>query len=200
MLKIGLTGGIGSGKSLVGKIFAMLDVSVYQSDMAAKRLYDSDNRLREELVALFGKNIYSNSGKLDRTRLAEIVFADSKNLEKINALVHPAVIDDFEHYAASFDQSVPYLIHESAILYEAGLEHLFNAVINVYAPEDLRIKRIVSRGADINDAQRRIAAQLPDKIKIERADYNIVNDDKHLILPQIINIHKILSNKIITQL
>ena len=194
MLQIGLTGGIGSGKSLAGRIFSMLGVPVYQSDTAAKRLYDTDPQLREEVKALFGKTVYGVDGKLNRAMLAKIIFANSDNLAKINAIVHPAVVRDFKRFAASLNKSVPYLIQETAILYEADLERVFDAVINVYAPEDLRINRIVARGGDGEDARRRIAFQMPDKIKIERADYNIINDDKHLITPQIINIHTRIIN------
>lgn len=194
MLQIGLTGGIGSGKSLAGRIFSMLGVPVYQSDTAAKRLYDTDPQLREEVKALFGKTVYSADGKLNRAMLAKIIFANSDNLAKINAIVHPAVVRDFKRFAASLNKSVPYLIQETAILYEADLERVFDAVINVYAPEDLRINRIVARGGDGEDARRRIAFQMPDKIKVERADYNIINDDKHLITPQIINIHTRIIN------
>lgn len=194
MLQIGLTGGIGSGKSLAGRIFSMLGVPVYQSDTAAKRLYDTDPQLREEVKALFGKTVYSADGKLNRAMLAKIIFTNSDNLAKINAIVHPAVVRDFKRFAASLNKSVPYLIQETAILYEADLERVFDAVINVYAPEDLRINRIVARGGDGEDARRRIAFQMPDKIKVERADYNIINDDKHLITPQIINIHTRIIN------
>lgn len=194
MLQIGLTGGIGSGKSLAGRIFSMLGVPVYQSDTAAKRLYDTDPQLREEVKALFGKTVYSADGKLNRAMLAKIIFTNSDNLAKINAIVHPAVVRDFKRFAASLNKSVPYLIQETAILYEADLERVFDAVINVYAPEDLRINRIVARGGDSEDARRRIAFQMPDKIKVERADYNIINDDKHLITPQIINIHTRIIN------
>ena len=194
MLQIGLTGGIGSGKSLAGRIFSMLGVPVYQSDTAAKRLYDTDPQLREEVKALFGKTVYSTGGKLNRAMLAKIIFTNSDNLAKINAIVHPAVVRDFKRFAASLNKSVPYLIQETAILYEADLERVFDAVINVYAPEDLRINRIVARGGDGEDARRRIAFQMPDKIKVERADYNIINDDKHLITPQIINIHTRIIN------
>lgn len=194
MLQIGLTGGIGSGKSLAGRIFSMLGVPVYQSDTAAKRLYDTDPQLREEVKALFGKTVYGVDGKLNRAMLAKIIFTNSDNLAKINAIVHPAVVRDFKRFAASLNKSVPYLIQETAILYEADLERVFDAVINVYAPEDLRINRIVARGGDSEDARRRIAFQMPDKIKVERADYNIINDDKHLITPQIINIHTRIIN------
>lgn len=196
MLKVGLTGGIGSGKSIVCKIFALLGVPVYQADIAAKKLYDSDDKLRNDLKSLFGNDLYNSSGILDRQKLAEIIFSDKENLKKVNELVHPAVIKDFLGYISSAPVNTSYVIHEAAILYEAKMEKMFDVIINVQAPENLKIERAVSRGANEKDVRQRIAAQWPDKLKTELSDYNIINDNKTPVLPQILHIHNELINKI----
>jgi dephospho-CoA kinase len=193
MRKVGLTGGIGSGKSTVCKIFSILGIPVYQADIAAKKLYDVDEELQNELKLLFGEQLYS-SGTLDRKQLANIIFSDKENLRKVNELVHPAVKRDFLAYISRIPVTTPYVIHEAAILYEAKIENMFDVVINVYAPENLRIKRVLARGdATEKDVKQRIASQWQDKLKVELSDYNIINDDKTPILPQILQIHKELS-------
>jgi dephospho-CoA kinase len=194
MLKAGLTGGIGSGKSTVCKIFSILGVPVYQADIAAKRLYDTDKELQNALKLLFGEQLYL-SGNLDRRMLAGIIFSDKENLKKINELVHPAVKKDFLEYTAALPEVTPYVIHEAAILYEAKIENMFDVVINVVAPENLKIERVLSREKTTEkDVKQRIASQWSDKLKIELSDYNIINDNRTPILPQILHIHKELTS------
>jgi len=190
MLKVGLTGGIGSGKSIVAKIFSLLGIPVYQADIAAKKLYDTDDKLRNELKSLFGEHLYNSAGMLDRQKLAGIIFSDKENLRKINELVHPAVIRDFNEYLSSLPENTPYVIHEAAILYESKMETMFDVIINVMAPENIKIERGISRGASENDIKQRIASQWSDKIKAELSDYNIINDNKTPVIPQILFIHK----------
>ncbi|MDR1169798.1 MAG: dephospho-CoA kinase [Prevotellaceae bacterium] len=190
MLKAGLTGGIGSGKSIVCKIFSILKIPVYQADIAAKRLYDTDDELRNGLKSLFGEHLYE-SGTLDRKKLAAIIFSNAENLKKINELVHPAVKRDFLEYISLLPETIPYIIHEAAILYEAKTENMFDTVINVYAPEDIRIKRVLAReNTTEKDVKQRIASQWPDKLKIELSNYNIINDGKIPILPQVLHVHE----------
>jgi dephospho-CoA kinase len=190
MLKVGLTGGIGSGKSIVCKVFSLLGIPVYQADIAAKKLYDTDTNLRDKLKLLFGEHLYNVDGILDRQKLASIIFSNKESLEQINRLVHPAVKRNFLEYVSQLPETTPYVIHEAAILYEAKTENIFDTIINVWAPEDIRIKRILSREITTEkDVKQRIAAQWPDKLKIELSEYNIINDDKTLILPQILKIH-----------
>jgi dephospho-CoA kinase len=190
MLKVGLTGGIGSGKSIAGKVFSLLGIPVYQADIAAKKLYDTA-MLRNELILLFGEHLYNADGILDRKKLASIIFSDKESLEKVNKLVHPAVKRDFLEYMSRLPESTPYVIHEAAILYEAKTEGMFDKVINVQAPENIRIKRILLREmTNEKDVKQRIAAQWSDKLKSELSDYNIINDDKTPMLPQILRIHK----------
>jgi dephospho-CoA kinase len=193
MIKVGLTGGIGSGKSIVCKVFSILRVPVYQADAAAKRLYDTDDELRTKLTTLFGAHLYA-SGVLNRQALAEIIFSDDEHRKTVNRLVHPAVKRDFIEYLAHLSETTPYVIHEAAILFEAHIEHLFDVIINVSAPENLKIKRVLAReNTTEENIRRRIAAQWSDEMKIERADYNIVNDDRTPILPQILHIHNELT-------
>jgi dephospho-CoA kinase len=199
MLKVGLTGGIGSGKSIAGKVFSILGIPVYQADVAAKRLYDTDDSLRNELISLFGVQLYS-TGTLDRTKLAAIIFANSDDRIKVNELVHPVVLRDFLNYVSCLPEKTPYVIHEAAILYEAKIEAFFDVIITVEAPEDLKIARVLARENTVaENVKRRIATQLPDKLKIERSDYNILNDDKTLILPQILQIHAELLSRAVTR-
>jgi dephospho-CoA kinase len=189
MLKVGLTGGIGSGKSVAGKIFSILGIPVYQADIVAKRLYDTDDELQNGLKSLFGEHLYA-SGTLDRKKLADIIFANKDALKKINKLVHPAVCRDFLEYVSRIPDTIPYVIHEAAILYEAKIENLFDVIINVWAPEKLKIERVLTRdNTNETSVKQRIAVQLPDELKCKLSNYVIINDDKTPILPQILLIH-----------
>jgi dephospho-CoA kinase len=195
MLKVGLTGGIGSGKSIVCKVFSILGIPVYQADIAAKRLYNTDEELRGELKSLFGEQLYA-SGTLDRQQLASIIFSNKEDLKKINNLVHPAVKRDFIEYVSRLSETTPYVMHEAAILFEAKIENMFDVIINVRAPENLKIERVMAReNTSKSSVKQRILYQLPDNFKIELSDYNILNDDKTPVLPQILQIHEELLNK-----
>jgi len=192
MLKVGLTGGIGSGKSLVSKIFSLLGIYVYNADIAAKDLYNTNNDLKTEMKKLFGENIYSD-GILDKQKLASIIFSDKQKLAQINTLVHPAVFADFEIFVSKLPET-PYVIHETAILFEAGMSSMFDYIINVCAPEELRINRVLQRETNTTDnVKKRIANQWADKERAKSSDFNIINDDKEMILPQILSIHKQLT-------
>ena len=142
MLKVGITGGIGSGKTLVCTIFAALGVPVYHADTQAKLLMNTDHELKASIEKYFGNDIYRN-GTIDRRKLAEIIFNDKKALEKINSLVHPAVARDFESWSAL--QTSPYVLEEAAIIFESDIAHRFDKVILVTAPENLRIERVCAR-------------------------------------------------------
>lgn len=173
MMKIGITGGIGSGKSTVCRLFAQKGVAVYDSDAAAKRLMHEDGTLCRALTARFGAATFRD-GQLDRAYLAGIVFRDPQALADLNALVHPAVMRDFDDWAAR--QSGDYVVLESAILFEAGLEGAVDKTVAVLAPRDLRIARTCRRDkCDPEEVGRRIAAQADDDTLSARADYAIVN-------------------------
>lgn len=173
MMKIGITGGIGSGKSTVCRLFAARGIAVYDSDREAKRLMTDDAALRAGIEARFGAGTYCD-GRLDRAKLAACVFADAAALADLNALVHPAVMADFAAWAER--QAGPYVVLESAILFEAGLESQVDHTVAVLAPAELRVQRACRRdGCDEAAIRRRMAAQLGDDELCARADYTIVN-------------------------
>ena len=173
MMKVGITGGIGSGKSTVCRLFAQRGIAVYDSDREAKRLMTEDAALRAGITARFGAEAYAD-GVLNRSYLASRVFSDEAALADLNALVHPAVLADFAAWAER--QSGPYVILESAILFEAGLEHAVDRTVAVLAPLELRIGRTCRRdGCDEESVRRRIAAQTDDDTLRDRADYAVVN-------------------------
>jgi len=173
MLKIGVTGGIGSGKSTVCRLFAARGIAVYDTDAAAKRLMAEDVALRRAIEARFGEESYQE-GALNRPWLARQVFGDEAALQALNRLVHPAVIADFERWAT--EQQSVYVVVESAILYEAGLDRAVDKVVAVLAPERLRIERAMQRdGATEEQTRSRMAAQLSDEELHRRADVSLVN-------------------------
>ncbi|WP_417015115.1 dephospho-CoA kinase [Alistipes sp.] len=172
-MKVGITGGIGSGKSTVCRLFRQRGVAVYDSDSEAKRLMTGDETLRRRIAARFGEEAYAG-GVLNRSYLASRVFTDPQALADLNALVHPAVMADFAAWAER--QSGVYVVLESAILFEAGLEHAVDRTVAVVAPLELRLERTCRRdGCDREAVRRRMAAQLDDDTLRERADYCVVN-------------------------
>nr|MBE6191920.1 dephospho-CoA kinase [Rikenellaceae bacterium] len=172
-MKIGVTGGIGSGKSTVCRLFAARGIAVYDTDAAAKRLMAEDAALRRAIEARFGEESYQE-GALNRPWLARQVFSDEAALQALNRLVHPAVIADFERWAT--EQQSVYVVVESAILYEAGLDQAVDRVVAVLAPERLRIERAMQRdGATEEQIRSRMAAQLSDEELHRRADVALVN-------------------------
>lgn len=173
MMKVGITGGIGSGKSTVCRLFAQRGIAVYDSDREAKRLMTEDAALRQAIGARFGDEAYAD-GALNRRYLASRVFTDSEALADLNALVHPAVMADFAAWAGR--QRSPYVVLESAILFEAGLEHSVDRTVAVVAPFELRLERTCRRdGCDRESVLRRMAVQLDDDTLRDRADYCVVN-------------------------
>ncbi|MDR0694288.1 MAG: dephospho-CoA kinase [Prevotellaceae bacterium] len=189
----GLTGGIGSGKTLVGAVFSTMGVPVFNADEETKKLYDTDATLRTQLVNLLGAEIY-DGGKLCRKLMAERIFAETTLLEKVNALVHPVVTECFRAYAAQ--QNAPYVLMEAAILMESGMASMMRKTIAVTAPEILRLQRVQQRDGLPEEAIRlRIRQQWTDKRRNAAADFIIVNNGKRAILPQVITIHeKLMQN------
>ena len=192
MMKVGITGGIGSGKSTVCRLFAQKGIAVYDSDAAAKRLMQEDGALRRQLAGRFGEGTFRN-GVLDRAYLAGIVFADPQALADLNALVHPVVMRDFDAWAARQEGS--YVILESAILFEAGLEGCVDKTVAVLAPRELRIERTCRRdGCGADQVVRRIAAQLDDDALSARADYVGVNIFEEDLEPAVVKLDRIFSH------
>jgi dephospho-CoA kinase len=188
MLKIGLTGGIGSGKSTVAQIFQMLGIPVFDADSASKKIMETDVDLMNAIKAQFGEAIYVD-GKLQRKVLADIVFNDAHKLDLLNAIVHPATIKAAEQWFA--DQQTSYVIKEAALLFEAGTTHNLNFVIGVQAPIALRIQRCMQRdGVSREEVQARMSRQIDDRIKMKLCDFVIVNDEQHLLTEQVLKLHQ----------
>jgi len=187
-IKIGLTGGIGSGKSMVSKLLTTYEIAVYDSDTRAKSLMETDDKIIHSITQVFGKEAYTN-GKLNRRFVAEAVFASSSKLLQINTIVHSAVIDDFSRWAEL--QAADILVFESAIIFENGLEKYFDKIIAVVAPQKLRIERVKRRsGLSRKEILNRIKNQTSSKTLRQRADYVIINDDQTAIIPQVERILK----------
>ncbi|MDR1172771.1 MAG: dephospho-CoA kinase [Bacteroidales bacterium] len=191
MLKVGITGGIGSGKTSACTVFETLGIPVYYADTQAKQLMDTDPGLKASLQGYFGSSIYCD-GRLDRRRMAEIIFNDKTALEKVNNWVHPAVARDFESWCTW--QTSPYVLEEAAIIFESNTAHRFDRIILVTAPDAIRIERVCARDHITQEAVRkRMANQWPEKKKISLADY-IIHNGNTLVTPQIMEIHRKLLN------
>lgn len=192
MKKIGITGGIGSGKTTVCKIFKLLGIPVFHADIEARYLQDTDSGIRIQIIKLFGKDIYSTEEILDRRKVAAIIFSNKQALNAMNEIIHPAVRQRFIEWSEDFN-SVPYILYEAAILFESGYASDFDLNILVYASEKIRIERVISRDHSVEEEIRqRIANQMPDFEKIKRADFIIENNGEHLLIPQILKIDKII--------
>lgn len=195
MIKVGLTGGIGSGKTTVARIFSILGIPVFSADEAGKRLMAEDSNLAGAIMDVFGRDVYrrSASGVLqpDRKKIAAIVFSHTEKLAQLNALVHPAVIRAFEVWA--LQQESPYVIKESALLFESDAYKHSNLNITVTAPREERITRVMKRdGVEREKVISRMEHQLPEEEKVTRADFVVKNDDSSLVIPQVLSIHRLL--------
>lgn len=190
MLKIGITGGIGSGKTTVSKVFEVLGVPVFYADDHAKRVMVEDDVLIAAIKQEFGSEAYFADGSLNRKYIANIVFSDAVRLEKLNAIVHPATFRTFDAWVAQVGH-VPYILKEAALLFEACSYKLCDKAIMVYAPLEVRINRVMRRdGISREEVLARNAKQMPDDEKIKLADYTIVNDDTELVIPQVLALHQ----------
>jgi dephospho-CoA kinase len=189
-LQIGITGGIGSGKSLVSRIFNLLGVPVYDADSRAKSIMTTDGILVSQIKKEFGVLSYSEDGSLNREYLAEHVFNDSEKLKRLNSLVHPRVGEDFNRWVK--DQKSAYVLKEAALLFEAGSNTALNKIIVVSAPEELRINRVLQRDKHRTTEQIKdiIRNQLKEEEKLKLADYIIVNDETRPLIPQVLDLHK----------
>jgi dephospho-CoA kinase len=178
MLKIGLTGGIGSGKTTVAKVFEVLGIPVYYADEAAK----------QQLILHFGKETYLEGGQLNRKHLSSIVFNNKEKLELLNSLVHPATIADAKEWFSK--QQAPYVIKEAALLFESGTAEGLDYIIGVTAPTALRIKRVMERdGVTAEEVKRRMTNQVDEVIKMKLCDFVVHNNEQELLLPQALALH-----------
>ena len=190
MIKVGITGGIGSGKSLVCDVFRKLNVSVYEADSKAKSLMVTNPMIREKLILKFGESIYINN-LINKELLAGIIFEEPSALAFVNSVVHPAVALDFEMWCSSHINEA-YVIEEAALLFESGANKKMDKMITVYSPEELRMKRVMMRDkATAEQVKQRIKNQISDEEKVRHSDYVVYNDEKHSLLEQIINLHNI---------
>lgn len=195
MKKVGITGGIGSGKSIVCNIFRLLGIPVYPADAHAKRLMEESPDLRASLVQSFGEKVYKSDGSLDRQYLAGIVFNNAEKLEQLNQLVHPAVVKDYTRWVLQFPEA-PYTIREAAILFESGTWKDLDTILLVDAPEEMRIKRVMSRdGRKEAEVRAIISRQWTSEKKKEYANYIIENDEVHMVIPRVLEIHQLLKQQ-----
>ena len=195
MLTVGITGGIGSGKSTVCKVFHVLGVPVFQADIVARNLQNEDPQIKSAIKEIFGEDIYDINGLLNRKGLAEIIFNDKILLEKVNNLIHPAVHQEFEKWKELYS-SCPYVLYEAAIMFETGSYHSFDYIIMVMTDEKERIERVMRRDHVSEEAiKRRMLNQMADSQKRKLADFVIENNDNQMIIPKILELDKILKSK-----
>lgn len=193
MIKIGITGGIGSGKSVVASLLSLHGIPVYLADTESKILTETSPVIREKLTALLGEELYTPEGLLDKKLLASHIFNDPECLKKVNAIIHPEVKRHFTEWAKR--QSAGLCAIESAILFESGFNHTVDKSLMVYAPLELRIERALKRdNASRKEVVSRIQNQLPDETKMEMSDYVIHNDDRRALLPQVDRFLAIMRN------
>jgi dephospho-CoA kinase len=189
-LIVGITGGIGSGKSTVCRIFQLLGVPVFEADAVAKNLYHSNPEIKSGLIRLFGKDIYTTNDQLDRKKLASIIFTNEIHLAQVNELVHPVVRKEFKSWLELY-KNAPYIIHEAAILFESGFYKLMDYTLLVTAPEKQRVVRVVARdGVSEQMVRERMQKQWSEEKKQLLASKILVNDNKNLMIPEIIQIDK----------
>jgi dephospho-CoA kinase len=188
VLKIGLTGGIGSGKTTVARIFELLGIPVYYADAAAKTIMNEDEGLKALIMEHFGEAAYTN-GVLNRTYISSIVFKNKEKLSALNALVHPATISAAEKWMQQ--QQAAYAIKEAALIFESGSQEGLDLVTGVYAPKPLRILRTMQRDAiSREEVLKRMSSQVNEELKMKLCDFVIYNDEQQLLIPQVIALHE----------
>lgn len=188
MLKVGLTGGIGSGKSTIAKIFEVLGIPVYYADQAARRLMQEDEEVKASVIGHFGKESYTGY-QLNRAHLASLVFTSEEKLALLNSLTHPATIRDSNAWMQQ--QTTPYIIKEAALIFESGSGEHLDYIIGVYAPVSLRIQRTMARdGISREEVQKRMSRQINEEMKMKLCDFVISNDEQQLVIPQVIALHE----------
>ena len=188
MLRIGLTGGIGSGKTAVAGIFNILGIPVFNADVEAKMLMETDEKLKLSIREAFGDGSYIE-GRIDRAYIANIVFNDPARLHALNALVHPAAISAAQHWMNT--QTSSYVIKEAAIMFESGSATNLDYVIGVYAPVSVRVKRVMERDNITREkVLSRMSHQIDENIKMKLCDFVVVNDEQQLLIPQVLQLHE----------
>ena len=192
---IGLTGGIGSGKSTIAKVFANMGIPVFDADNTAKTLMNSNPIIKEKLIAAFGAEVYTNDNQiLNRAYLSKLVFSDQHKLALLNSIVHPITLQAATDWAAT--QNTPYVIKEAALFFESGATVGVHKIIGVSAPKAVRINRVMKRDHCTKaEVEQRMTHQIEESLKMKLCDWVIVNDDLQLVLPQVVALHeKILAS------
>lgn len=188
VLRVGLTGGIGSGKSTVAQIFEVLGIPVFYADVEAKRLMNENEELRSSIIMVFGEQAYTNN-ILDRKYISSIVFSDPVKLETLNSIVHPATKKAGDNWMMR--QTTPYAIHEAALIFEAKVNERLDQVIGVSSPIELRINRAMQRdNVSREEILKRMDKQLDEETKMSKCDFVLVNDEQQLLIPQVLEIHE----------
>jgi dephospho-CoA kinase len=189
MLKVGLTGNIGSGKTIIASIFSSLGVPVFHADVEAKKQYD-DEDVRNSILRKFGARVFSSSGEILRPALAEIVFNDPVLLDQLNRIIHPGVYRDYLEWSRK-NSSFAYTLYEAAILFETGHYRDMDKIICVTAPEELRIMRVIDRDhVSRQEVEKRMANQWDEEKKVAMSDYVVRNDESKSVIKQVMEIHK----------
>lgn len=197
MLKLGITGGIGSGKSVVTQILSLLDIPVYVADAESRKLTARSPVIKIKLTEAFGNELYDDNDVLNKQLLASYIFNDKKKLQIANNIIHPEVEKHFLNWV-DLHSGYPIIAHEAAILFESGLNRLMDKVVMVYSPLDLRIERVMKRDkADKLKVEERINNQMADEEKARLSDYIILNDNKHSIISQTVDLINCLNNNIL---
>ena len=196
MLRVGITGGIGSGKSTVARIFATLGIPVYFADEETRRLMNNDPAIHRQLVDFFGPQAYTGEG-LNRAYIASQVFNDPEKLAVLNSITHPPTIEHADRWMEQFTNSgLPFTLKEAALIFESGSARQLDFVIGVYSPLSLRIKRIMDRdGITAEEVRQRIDRQMDENIKMKLCDAVLVNDEVQPLLPQVLALYELLKNK-----
>jgi dephospho-CoA kinase len=188
MLKIGITGGIGSGKTTVCRVFELLGIPIFYADTVAKLIMNTDPVLKEEILKTFGEKSYSMDGVLNRAHLSSIVFNNESELNKLNALVHPAVFRAFDKWLA-IHHDAPYIIKEAALLFETKSYTMCDLSVLVVSPEASRVRRVIARdGISQDEIVLRMKRQFSDEQKMKLADHILFNDENQLLIPQILEL------------
>ena len=195
-LKVGITGGIGSGKTTVCKIFETLGIPVYYADDRAKALMVEDEKLVSDIKSIFGEEAYLPNGELNRKHIADIAFHNPLKLKELNAVVHPAVLEDGNRWHAE-QKDAPYTLKEAALIFESDSYKNLDKIITVFAPQSVRLERVLLRGGNLSkqDIEARMSKQLPEEEKMKRANFIIYNDGEQALIPQVMKIHQLLCNE-----
>ncbi len=192
MIKVGITGGMGSGKTTICKVFELLGIPVFYADEESKKLLYNDSRLNNKISKLFGAAVLDKEGKIDKSKLAVVVFSNKEKLHQLNSVLHPAVGVRFEEWVKKHSDP-QYILKEAAILFESGANKQVDTVITVTAPIALKIQRAMHRGGITKEqVEQRMKNQISDEEKIKRSQFVIHNDEMQLLIPQVLKIHSFL--------